>query len=84
MASTSAATAPNTATTDVDGERSGSATTATPTPRDDERGDKNALVWEIYSRKDGLVYAVCDGYKEFLREPASPRSTTSASIPGTR
>ena len=38
----------------------------------ENRGDKNAIVWEIYSRKDGLVYVVCDGYKEFLREPASP------------
>jgi hypothetical protein len=38
----------------------------------DDRGDKSAVVWEIYSRKDGLVYVVCDGYREFLREPASP------------
>src|SRR4029079_14333384 len=38
----------------------------------ENRGDKNAIVWEIYSRKDGLVYVVCDGYKEVLREPASP------------
>jgi len=40
--------------------------------KDEQRADKNALVWEIYSRKDGLVYTICDGYKEFLREPASP------------
>lgn len=38
----------------------------------DDREDKSAVVWEIYSRKDGLVYTICDGYKEFLREPASP------------
>jgi hypothetical protein len=38
----------------------------------DDRSQKSALVWEIYSRKDGLVYVVCDGYREFLREPASP------------
>jgi hypothetical protein len=31
-----------------------------------------AAVWEIYSRKDGLVYIVCDGYPDFLREPAAP------------
>lgn len=31
-----------------------------------------AAVWEIYSRKDGLIYVVCDGYADFLREPASP------------
>ena len=29
-------------------------------------------VWQIYCRKDGLVYEVCEGYKDFLREPASP------------
>jgi hypothetical protein len=38
----------------------------------DDRSEKSAVVWEIYSRKDGLVYVVCDGYSEFLREPASP------------
>ena len=36
------------------------------------RGSPNALVWEIYNKKDGLVYVVCDGYREFLREPAAP------------
>ena len=39
-------------------------------------GDKKAAdcccVWEIYSRRDGLVYVVCQGYPDFLREPASP------------
>jgi len=39
---------------------------------EDQRGEANAIVWEIYSRKDGLVYTICDGYREFLREPASP------------
>jgi hypothetical protein len=29
-------------------------------------------VWQIYCRKDGLVYEVCDGYDDFLREPSSP------------
>ena len=38
----------------------------------DDRNDKNALVWEIYNRKDGLIYIVCDGYREFLREPEAP------------
>ena len=37
---------------------------ATPHPR--------ACVWEIYHRKDGLVYVVCDGYSDFLQEPSSP------------
>jgi hypothetical protein len=31
-----------------------------------------ACVWEIYNRKDGLVYVVCDGYKDFLQEPGAP------------
>lgn len=29
-------------------------------------------VWEIYSRKDGLVYTICEGYADFLIEPAAP------------
>jgi hypothetical protein len=29
-------------------------------------------VWEIYNQTDGQVYVVCDGYKDFLVEPASP------------
>jgi hypothetical protein len=32
-----------------------------------------ALVWEVYNRKDGLVYTICDGYREFLREPEAPQ-----------
>jgi hypothetical protein len=31
-----------------------------------------ACVWEIYNKRDGLVYVVCDGYNEFLREPKAP------------
>lgn len=33
---------------------------------------KKATIWEIYSKKDGLVYVVCDGYHDFLKEPESP------------
>lgn len=43
---------------------------------DDEAGNagegESALVWEVYNKKTGLVYVVCDGYTDFLREPASP------------
>lgn len=41
---------------------------------DNEQDDRSrsALVWEIYNKRDGLVYVLCDGYKDFLREPASP------------
>ena len=34
------------------------------------------LVWEIFNKDDGLVYVVCDGYKDFLREPAEPEFYT--------
>jgi hypothetical protein len=29
-------------------------------------------VWEIYHRTDGLVYTICDGYKDFLLTPSEP------------
>jgi hypothetical protein len=35
---------------------------------------QRACVWEIYHRKDGTVYVVCDGYPDFLREPGPPES----------
>ena len=37
-------------------------------------GRRRACVWETYSRKDGLVYVTCDGYQDFLREPAAPET----------
>jgi hypothetical protein len=45
-------------------------------PNDKEKGtgdDKQCCcIWEIYNRKDGLVYVVCDGYTDFLRDPGAP------------
>jgi hypothetical protein len=35
-----------------------------------------ALVWEMYNKEDGLVYVICDGYPDFLREPAEPEFYT--------
>jgi hypothetical protein len=32
----------------------------------------SCLVWEVYNKKDGLVYVLCDGYPDFLREPGPP------------
>jgi hypothetical protein len=32
---------------------------------------KKCCVWEIWNKKDGMVYVICDGYPDFLREPAS-------------
>jgi len=34
------------------------------------------LVWEVFNKADGLVYVVCDGYADFLREPAAPEYYT--------
>jgi hypothetical protein len=33
---------------------------------------ETCLVWEFFNKKDGLVYVICDGYPDFLREPAAP------------
>lgn len=33
---------------------------------------KDACVWEVYDKDTGLVYFICDGYEDFLREPAAP------------
>lgn len=33
---------------------------------------KYAAVYEIWSKRDGQVFVVCDGYPEFLMEPAAP------------
>jgi hypothetical protein len=41
----------------------------------DAKGDEDdtrATVWEIYSKKDGLVYVIADGYHDFLKEPECP------------
>jgi hypothetical protein len=42
---------------------------------DKNEGDgdcEKAIVWEIYSKKDGMLYVVCDGYHDFLKEPEPP------------
>lgn len=39
---------------------------------DDRKNDAKVLVWEIYVKTEGLVYVVCDGYPDFLKEPAEP------------
>lgn len=41
-------------------------------PWSDKKADALFCVWEIYSKADGLVYVVCDGYEDFLTEPAAP------------
>ena len=34
--------------------------------------DGLALCWEIYDKSAGLMYVVCDGHNDFLKEPAAP------------
>jgi hypothetical protein len=43
-----------------------------PSVTGDNKDDSYACVWETYDRSTGLVYVTCDGYCDFLREPASP------------
>ena len=33
------------------------------------------VVWDVYDKDAGLVYTVCDGYPDFLFEPAAPPVT---------
>lgn len=33
---------------------------------------KQAMVFEVYDKKAGLLYVVCDGYHDFLQDPAPP------------
>lgn len=47
---------------------------------DDDRGGM-CCVWEIWSRKDGTVYTICDGYKDFLCEPHPPETYCDAFWP---
>jgi hypothetical protein len=50
---------------------------ATPDDEHISTGDgKSVLVWELYNHKDGLIYEVCDGYCDFLREPHAPEAYT--------
>ncbi len=34
--------------------------------------DKMCMVWVVQHRKHGLEYHLCDGYKDFLKEPEAP------------
>jgi hypothetical protein len=35
-----------------------------------------AMVWQVWNRATGLVYTVCDGWKDFLEDPRSPEAWT--------
>ena len=38
----------------------------------DKKEEGLALIHEVYDKPSGLVYVVCDGHKDFLKEPAAP------------
>jgi len=40
-----------------------------------------ACVWHIWDRATGLEYVVCDGYPDFLREPAAPEVVVEQFFP---
>lgn len=54
-------------------------------PVDDEGLDGNAsplcCVYEIYSKRDRLLYVVVDGYHDFLKEPATPQPSLERFYP---
>jgi hypothetical protein len=59
--------------------RSGFVVLQDKTARTDNRegnDGRSCCIWEIWNRKDGLVYTICDGFPDFLREPASPEVYT--------
>jgi len=49
---------------------------ATKTDAREGNDGRSCCVWEVYNRKDGLVYTLCDGFPDFLREPGSPEVYT--------
>ena len=52
-------------------------------PGGQDKADEAGMccVWEIWSRKDGLIYTVCDGYPDFLTEPHTPETPCDAFWP---
>lgn len=38
-------------------------------------------VWEVWHKADNLVYVICDGHPDFLREPAAPETWTERFYP---
>lgn len=41
-------------------------------PGNDQKGEAFFCVWEVYNRDDGMVYTLCDGYRDFLLDPGAP------------
>ena len=39
---------------------------------DSDLNEDRAVIWEIYSKKDGMVYVIADGYPDFLKDPEEP------------
>lgn len=38
----------------------------------DSKHDGHYCVWEVYSKTDGLVFVLCDGFPDFLENPTNP------------
>jgi hypothetical protein len=51
------------------------------TARHSARKDDLACVWEVWNKRDGMVYTVCDGFEDFLMEPAEPDVQTDHFYP---
>lgn len=43
--------------------------------------DSKVKWWEVYDSTTGLVYSVCDGYPDFLKEPEPPRVKVACFFP---
>jgi hypothetical protein len=50
-------------------------------PTDKGRASNVAVVWAVWDVTTGLCYFVCDGYKDFLREPEAPQVTIDGFFP---
>lgn len=52
-----------------------------PAPNDRRSEANVACVWAIWDALDGVVYYVCDGYPDFLKEPEPPEVTVDGFFP---
>lgn len=46
-----------------------------------QKNETMVCVWEFYDKISGQVYALCDGYKDFLEEPGAPNVTVEKFFP---
>lgn len=41
-------------------------------PKGDAKKEEYCLIYEIQDKESGLIYTVCEGYRDFLEEPKAP------------